>query len=61
MVSFARVRTRSWISKLWPLTVEKKINNETFALDSSNELMNKQQSEKEIFLETIKNGGIWFS
>ena len=61
MVSFARARTRSWISKLWPLTVEKKINNETFVLDRSNELMNKQQSEKEIFLETIKNGGIWFS
>ena len=60
MVSFARARTRSWISKLWPLTVEK-INKETFALDRSKELMNKQQSEKIKFFEAIKNGGIWFS
>ena len=60
MVSFARARTRSWISKLWPLTVEK-INKETFALDSSKEFMNKQQSEKTNFLEAIRNGGIWFS
>ncbi len=60
MVSFARARTRSLISKLWPLTVEK-INKETFALDRSKELMNKQQSEKIKFFEAIKNGGIWFS
>ena len=60
MVSFARARTRSWISKLWPLTVEK-INKDTFALDRSKESMNKQQSEKTNFLEAIRNGGIWFS
>ncbi len=60
MVSFARARTRSWISKLWPLTAEK-INEETFELDRSKESMNKQQSEKRIFLEAIRNGGIWFS
>ena len=60
MVSFARARTRSWISKFWPLTAEK-INKETFELDRSKESMNKQQSEKRIFLEAIRNGGIWFS
>ena len=60
MGSFARARTRSWISKLWPLTAEK-INKETFALERSKELRNKQKSEKNNYLEAIKNGGIWFS
>ncbi len=60
MVSFARARTRSWISRLWPVTVQP-INNKTFELDKSKELIEKQQEQNKCFLETSKNGGMWFS
>ena len=38
MVSFARARTRSWLSRLWPVTVQP-IKNETVELDKSKELI----------------------
>ena len=60
MVSFARARTRSWISRLWPLTVQP-IKNETVAMDTSKELIEKQLEQNKSFLEASKNGGIWFS
>ncbi len=60
MVSFARARTKSWLSRLWPLTVQP-TKNETVAMDMSKELIEKQQEQKKCFLEASKNGGMWFS
>ena len=42
MVSFARARTRSWFSKLWPVTVQPN-KNETVAMEMSKDLIEKQQ------------------
>ncbi len=60
MVSFARARTRSWISRLWPLTVQT-ITNEGNELEKSKGLIDKQREQNDCFLESIKNGGMWFS
>ena len=60
MVSFARARTRSWISKLWPVTVQP-VKNEKVAMDMSKEIIEKQQVQNKFFLDASKNGGIWFS
>ena len=60
MVSFARARTRSWLSKLWPVTVQSN-KNETVAMDMSKKLIENQQEQNKFFLEAIKNGGMWFS
>ena len=60
MVSFARARTRSWLSRLWPMTVQP-FKNETVELDKSKELIENQQEQNKFFLEASKNGGMWFS
>ena len=60
MVSFARARTRSWLSRLWPVTAQP-IKNEIDAMDMSKELIEKQQEQNRSFLEASKNGGMWFS
>ena len=60
MVSFARARTKSWLSRLLPLTVQPS-KNETVAMDMSKELIEKQQEQNKCFLEASKNGGMWFS
>ena len=60
MVSFARARTRSWLSRLWPLTV-KHIHNEKIQIEMSEKLIEKQQERNKCFLEASKNGGLWFS
>ena len=60
MVSFARARTKSWLSRLWPVTVQP-IKNETVAMDMSKELIEEQQEQSKFFLEASKNGGMWFS
>ena len=60
MVAFARARTKSWFSRLWPLTVQS-INNEIVELEKSKELIEKQQEQNRSFLEASKNGGMWFS
>ncbi len=60
MVSFARARTRSLLSKLWPLQIKTR-NNATFDLSASKELVDKQKEQNKFFLEATKNGGIWFS
>ena len=60
MVSFARARTRSWLSRLWPVTVQP-IKNKTVAMDVSKELIEKQKEQNKCFLEASKNGGLWFS
>ncbi len=60
MVSFARARTRSWVSKLWHVQIKPR-NNVTSDLSSSKELVDKQKEQNKFFLEATKNGGIWFS
>jgi len=60
MVSFARARTKSLLSRLWSMpvqTIDKKRSN----LDISKEQIEKQQGQNKCFLEAIKNGGMWFS
>ncbi|MBW3041479.1 hypothetical protein [Prochlorococcus marinus] len=60
MVSFARARTRSWLSRLWPVTVQP-IKDETVELEKSKELIENISNQNKCFLEAIKNGGMWFS
>jgi len=60
MVSFARARTRSWLSKLWPVTVQH-IKGETVNPDNSKVVIEKQQEQNKFFLEASRNGGMWFS
>ena len=54
MVSFARARTKSLLSRLWPMKA-KPFNNQTINLLEDIEEQNK------CFLEASKNGGMWFS
>tara|TARA_B100001250_G_scaffold283929_1_gene245978 strand:+ start:116 stop:304 length:189 start_codon:yes stop_codon:yes gene_type:complete len=62
MVSFARARTRSLVSRLWPMKSQLITNtNEKDVLESSQELIKKQKIQDNYFLEASKNGGIWFS
>ncbi len=60
MVSFARARTRSLLSRLWPMKAQL-ITRQTDVIDNSQELMKKQKEQDSYFLEASKNGGIWFS
>ena len=58
MVSFARARTRSLLSRLWPVKVQS-LKIET--TDSDKYLIEKQHEQNKCFLEASKNGGLWFS
>jgi len=60
MVSFARARTRSLLSKLWPVT-EKPLNNHSVELRESNYLIDNIEKQNKCFLEASKNGGMWLS
>ena len=60
MVSFARARTKSLLSRLWPMKVPLLTNNVT-EWERSKELNIKQNKQDKRFIEAIKNGGIWFS
>ncbi len=60
MVSFARARTKSWLSRIWPVTIQPD-KNKTSDLEKSRELMEKQQNQNNCFLAATKNGGMWFS
>ena len=60
MVSFARARTRAWLTKIWPLT-DQFIKNDTTQLDNSKEPNEKQLEQNKFFLDASRNGGIWFS
>ena len=60
MVSFARARTRSLLSKLWPVA-EKSLNNHSVELRESNKLIDDIEKQNKCFLEASKNGGMWFS
>ena len=60
MVSFARARTRSLLSRLWPVT-EKSINNKAIEFNKSKKLIKDIAEQNKYFLEASKNGGMWFS
>ena len=60
MVSFARARTRSLLSRLWPVT-ENKLKNQTFESHESIKLIEDIAEQNKCFLEASKNGGMWFS
>ena len=60
MVSFARARTRSLLSKLWPVT-EKNLNNQTIESHKSKKLIEDIAEQNKCFLEASKNGGMRFS
>ena len=60
MVSFARARTRSLLSKLWPMTA-KSLNNQTVEFHKSKNLIEDIEEQNQCFLEASKNGGMWFS
>ena len=60
MVSFARARTRSLLSRLWPMKA-KPLNNQTVELHKSRNLIEDIEEQNKFFLEASKNGGMWFS
>ena len=60
MVSFARARTRSLLSRLWPVT-EKSINNKAIESNNSKKQIKDIAEQNKCFLEASKNGGMWFS
>tara|TARA_Y100001968_G_scaffold118012_1_gene107464 strand:- start:283 stop:465 length:183 start_codon:yes stop_codon:yes gene_type:complete len=60
MVSFARARTRSLLSKLWPVK-ENPLNNHTIESHKSKKLIEDIAEQNKCFLEASKNGGMWFS
>ena len=60
MVSFARARTKSWLSRLWPVTIQSN-KDEAVAMDISKKIIENQQMQNKFFLEACKNGGMWFS
>ena len=60
MVSFARARTRSLLSRLWPVPIQTSEKNKS-KLDISKAQIVKQQDQNKCFLEASRNGGMWFS
>tara|TARA_Y100001968_G_C18979634_1_gene536221 strand:+ start:115 stop:297 length:183 start_codon:yes stop_codon:yes gene_type:complete len=59
MVSFARARRRSLLSRLWPMR-PKPPNNQTVDLKKSKNLIDDIQVQNKCLLEATKNGGVWF-
>ena len=60
MVSFARARTRSLLSRLWPVTGNP-INNKAIESNKSEKQIKVIAEQNKCFLEASKNGGMWFS
>ena len=60
MVSFARARTKSWLSKLWPVTAQPH-NPEKVVRKMSKDVIENQYEQNKSFFAAIKNGGMWFS
>ena len=60
MVSFARARTRSLLSRLWPMSA-KPLNNQKVELRESQKFIENIEEQNKCFLEASKNGGMWFS
>jgi len=60
MVSFARARTKSWLSRLWPMPVQS-FKRETINMDETTLLIEQHSRQNKRFIELSKNGGMWFS
>ncbi len=60
MVSFARARTRSLLSRLWSITAKPQ-KSQTVELLKSENLIENIEKQNKSFLEASKNGGMWFS
>jgi len=60
MVSFARARTKSLLSRLWPVAVQP-IENDKADSEKYKMHIDKQLEQNKCFLEATKNGGMWFS
>ena len=60
MVSFARARTRSLLSRLWPIKA-KPLNNQKIELHKSEKKIEIIKEQNKFFLEASKDGGMWFS
>ena len=60
MVSFARARTRSLLSRLWPVTGNL-INNKAIESNKPKKQNKDIAEQNKCFLEASKNGGMWFS
>ena len=60
MVSFARARTRSLLSRLWPVSGNP-INNKAIESNKPKKQIKDIAEQNKYFLEASKNGGMWFS
>tara|TARA_B100001113_G_scaffold314871_1_gene280718 strand:- start:47 stop:229 length:183 start_codon:yes stop_codon:yes gene_type:complete len=60
MVSFARARTKSLLSKLWPLE-EKPLKDQKVKSPNAKNLQEDILEQNKCFFEASKNGGLWFS
>ena len=60
MVSFARARARSLLSRLFPMTANH-LNNQPVELHKSKKLIEDIREQNKCFLDASKNGGMWFS
>ena len=60
MVSFARARTRSLLSRLWPKKAKPR-NNQKIELHKAENLIEGIKEQNKCFLEAGKDGGMWFS
>tara|TARA_Y100001968_G_scaffold226401_1_gene209169 strand:+ start:44 stop:226 length:183 start_codon:yes stop_codon:yes gene_type:complete len=60
MVSFARLKTRSLLSRLWPVAA-KPLHNQKDELKKSKNLSEDIEEQNKFFFEASKNGGMWFS
>ena len=60
MVSFARARTKSLLSRLWPAG-EKGPKTQTVESHKSKKLSEDIMEQNKCFIEASKNGGMWFS
>ena len=60
MVSFARARTRSLLSRLWPKKAKPR-NNQKIELYKAENLIEGIKEQNKCFLEASKDGGMWFS
>ena len=57
MVSFARAKTRSLLSRLWPVTIQT-IEKNKAEIDNPIGLVEKHKEQNKCFLEASKNGGM---
>ena len=60
MVAFARARTKSLFSKLFPQAISKTYMRTNETNEKKDNLIQKEKNSN-YFLEAIKTGGIWLS